>query len=124
MGPIVTSPRVHVPSPSTSVAGEVSAPVDHIANLQAALVAGGSINQQSPYISIKQLALRYDRPIETVRTWRKRGLLPPAYRFGGMLYWLRADIENWEKTRRERLATAPIGHVKSIHRSLRIRGSK
>ena len=97
---------------------------DHIANLQAALVAGESIIQQSPYISIKQLAHRYDRPIETIRTWRKRELLPPAYRFGGMLYWLRTDIERWEKTRLERLATAPIGHVKSIQRSLRIRGSK
>jgi len=85
--------------------------------VEAAPVSGAGVRQEPLYLSIQALAARYGRPVETIRTWRKRGLLPVAYRFGGSLHWRREDVELWESRCREKVACPDVqySHKRSLH---------
>jgi len=72
--------------------------------------------------SFKDLVDKFNRPIETVRSWRKRGLLPRAIKIGGTLFWEIEEFNQWLETKKERGVT--LNSVKSNHRSLLKRGSK
>lgn len=59
-------------------------------------------SRSSPYLTISELADRLRVTKETVRHWRKRDYLPPAFKFGRRVMWAIADIERWEMARKEK----------------------
>lgn len=46
-----------------------------------------------------EIAERLDVPLDTVRKWRSRGLLPePSWTVGGRPAWPWSTIEHWART--------------------------
>jgi len=54
------------------------------------------------YLSMQGVAEFVSVPLETVRGWRKRGILPPACKLGKHVRWPRETIERWARERQER----------------------
>ncbi len=55
----------------------------------------------SPFMTIEDIAAYTRNAVSTVRGWRLRGILPPAYRHGGSLRWDRNEIVAWALSNRE-----------------------
>jgi len=72
------------------------------------------------YIGVAALARRYGVSLETVRSWRKRGKLPPAHRPSGALFWPIQAIVEWERQTKEAVSLIRPTGVKSVRRSLQI----
>lgn len=69
------------------------------------------------YLSMADMATYLGVTISTVRAWRKRGLLPPAYKFGRLVRWSRATIDQWvaaraEETRKRRAIDVRLGQAR------------
>jgi predicted DNA-binding transcriptional regulator AlpA len=53
------------------------------------------------FFSLNDLSAHFGIPLETMRGWRKRGLLPPALKVGKHVRWRRESIEAWIKLNTE-----------------------
>lgn len=52
----------------------------------------------SPYLTIDDLAERYQVPVATVRYWRLRGTGPKAVKIGRFVRYRVEDVFAWERT--------------------------
>ena len=51
----------------------------------------------SPYLTVDDLAERYQVPVQTVRHWRIRGTGPKAVKIGRYLRYRLEDVIAWER---------------------------
>lgn len=51
----------------------------------------------SPYMTIDDLAERYQIPVQTVRHWRIRGTGPRAVKIGRYIRYRVDDVLDWER---------------------------
>lgn len=50
----------------------------------------------SPFLTVDEVAERYQVPIATVRYWRHRGTGPKAVKIGRFIRYRLADVIEWE----------------------------
>jgi len=55
----------------------------------------------SRFLTIEQLADRYQVSAQTVRDWRRLGTGPVVTKIGGLVRFALADVTAWESQRRE-----------------------
>ena len=60
------------------------------------------------YLSIRALSVYLGISPNTIRDWRKQGILPPAYLLGRAVRYRLGDISAWVQKRREKAFTANI----------------
>lgn len=53
-----------------------------------------------PYLTERQVALRFNVTQRTVQRWRRVNEGPPYYRFAGTIRYLLSDIEAYERAAR------------------------
>ena len=58
-------------------------------------------SRMGEYLSPIALAGLLDVPVDTIRGWRKRGILPPPIKLGKLIRWPRKGIDEWLKGRQE-----------------------
>jgi excisionase family DNA binding protein len=54
----------------------------------------------SPWLTIEQMAERWQKPLETMYKLRQRGKTPPAVKLGKTLRFHISDVESWEESQR------------------------
>ena len=59
------------------------------------------------FISPEDVAAYLGVKLDTIRSWRKRGQLPTAYKIGNLVRWRKDEIERWALTLRERPRRTP-----------------
>jgi len=84
-----------------------------------ALQSGPREAVEGEYLSPEGVAQHLGVTVHAVRAWRKRGMLPPACKFGKLVRWIRGDIDKWAVDKKERverrsriaveLGQAPLG---------------
>lgn len=57
---------------------------------------------QPAFLTVAELADYLRVSAHSVRHWRKRGYLPPAYLLGTRVVWRRGEIDTWLKGKREK----------------------
>ena len=65
------------------------------------VISSGNISIPCEYLSPSALADYLGVPLNTIRGWRKRALLPPAFKMGKTIRWSRKGIDDWIKEHRE-----------------------
>jgi len=63
------------------------------------------------YLSPEGVAAHLGVPVNTVRDWRRRGLLPPALKLGRLVRWPVKTIDDWAKSRQERSGRRPVNNL-------------
>jgi excisionase family DNA binding protein len=53
------------------------------------------------YLDVPGLAAYLRVSVNTIRHWRKRGILPPACKLGRLVRWPRVAIDQWAAARNE-----------------------
>lgn len=53
------------------------------------------------YLTIQQLAAKFQVSVGCIRAWRLRGEGPPAIRLGNSLRWDAAEVDRWVDSQRE-----------------------
>ena len=62
--------------------------------------SGSMVN--SPYLDVAGVAAYLRVTIHAVWAWRRRGMLPPAYKFGSRVLWQVDEIKRWAEDFREK----------------------
>lgn len=55
----------------------------------------------APFLTVDQLAARYQVSAQTIRDWRLDGKGPVATKLGGSVRYALADVIAWEREQRE-----------------------
>ena len=76
--------------------------------------AGGPVARE--YLGVADLADYLGISVNTIRHWRKRGMLPPACKLGRLVRWPRIAIDQWaaahnEATRKRREIDVRLGQM-------------
>jgi len=58
---------------------------------------GATATADSPFLTVDELAERYQVPVATVRYWRNRGTGPKAVKIGRFIRYPFADVVAWER---------------------------
>lgn len=58
-------------------------------------------SEDPEFLSTAQVAARLSVPPSTVRDWARRGVGPPAYKFGRHRRYGESELDAWIETRRE-----------------------
>ena len=74
------------------------------------------------YLTVADMARRYGVSVSAIRKWRSRNLLPPAVMIGDLPRWHVADLEKWERDRKERVTTGRAGMMRVA--TFPVRGGK
>ena len=92
-------------------------PVPDMSQVELQAGPGGAV--EGEYLSPEGVAQHLGVTVHAVRAWRKRGMLPPACKFGKLVRWVRGDIDKWAVDKKERverrsriaveLGQAPLG---------------
>ncbi|WP_197499673.1 helix-turn-helix domain-containing protein [Mycobacterium sp. 1245852.3] len=56
---------------------------------------------RTEYLTIQQLAEKFQVSVGCIRSWRLRGEGPPAIKLGSSLRWDSAEVDRWVDAQRE-----------------------
>lgn len=56
---------------------------------------------ESEYLTIQQLAEKFQVSVGCIRSWRLRGEGPPAIKLGNSLRWDSTEVDRWVDAQRE-----------------------
>jgi excisionase family DNA binding protein len=56
-----------------------------------------SDNTEPTWLTVKEVAARLRRPVQTLYGWRHRGYGPKGTRMGSRLLYRRTEVERWER---------------------------
>ena len=73
------------------------------------------------FLTAHELAAHLRVSLNTVRHWRKRGYLPPAYQLGTRVIWRLAEIERWLAQKREKASNRVRSEVSSAQHASTVR---
>lgn len=75
----------------------------------------------SPYVDVAGVAAYLRVTIHAVWAWRRRGMLPPAYKFGSRVLWHVDEIKRWAEDFREKDVRRRSVRIQSAKDSFHVR---